>query len=353
MKDWTKADWVNPALNWSPKPVSDLPERATVDFAMKCNLRCAMCPVWGDDDEEAINGVKGIMDRALADKFVDELEPAKTLIHPGMYGEQLLIPNLKERFRYINDRGMALSINTNGLTLTENIAEFLVDIGLESIAFSIDAVTPDTYKIIRGVEKLEKVEAAVHRMLAARGDKSEPRIGVSFTKQEENCHEEEAFVEKWAHVVDFVRVGHVFVDGKFLDMPKPKGERQPCPALYSTLPVHNDGAVSICCLDGFKEVTVGNVFEDGVAAIWQGEAFAKVRYYHETGQIDKVPFCAKCDRWASYDFEEEQRDGLLIRKSMEYTYYNRIDRLGNWTENMNGGLHNELSPQVSQEQKTT
>ena len=74
--------------------------------------------------------------------------------------------------------------------------------------------------------------------------------------------------------------------------------------------MHNDGTVTICCLDGFKSTNVGNVFDKGVKAVWNGEEFAKVRYYHETGQWDKVPFCASCNGWAQYEYEEEIRDGL-------------------------------------------
>ena len=80
--------------------------------------------------------------------------------------------------------------------------------------------------------------------------------------------------------MDCVRVGLLFENGTFPDM-KPPEQRLPCPALYKTMPVHNDGTVIICCLDGFKNTNVGNVFEDGVKAVWNGEEFAKVRYYHD------------------------------------------------------------------------
>ena len=75
-----------------------------------------------------------------------------------------------------------------------------------SISFSIDSVTRDTLEKIRGVDKLEKIEAAVFRMLAARGDRELPRISVSFTLQDKNRHEEAAFVERWSGLVDCVRV---------------------------------------------------------------------------------------------------------------------------------------------------
>ena len=118
-------------------------------------------------------------------------------------------------------------------------------------------------------------------------------------------------------------------------MPEPP-DRQPCPALYHTLAVHNEGTVSVCCLDGMRATNMGNALKEGVAAVWHGEEFTKARYYHETGQWEKVPFCKPCNGWAQYAFEEEITDGLLIRRSPEYTYYNRIDRLKNWHGNLLG-----------------
>ena len=78
-------------------------------------------------------------------------------------------------------------------------------------------------------------------------------------------------------------------------------------------------------------------FKDGVAAVWQGEEFAKVRYYHETAQWDKVPFCKSCNGWAQYEYEEEVRDGIMIRRSPQFTYYNKIERLNNWQGQLLGG----------------
>jgi MoaA/NifB/PqqE/SkfB family radical SAM enzyme len=329
MTDYSRASWVDPSLNWKPRPVSELPERVLIDFATKCNLRCPMCPVWGSEDNEAIDSVKGIMNADAGTRLLDEIAPAHPLMQPNMYGEPLLIPNLRERLKQIKDRGIAIAFNTNGLTLDDDLAKFMVDVEVDAVSFSIDATSRESLQKIRGIDKLEKIEAAVFRMLAARGNRKLPRISVSFTLQDANRHEEQEFVERWSGIVDCVRVGLLFENGTFPDM-KPPEKRLPCPTLYKTLPVHNDGTATICCLDGFKDTNVGNVFEQGVKGVWNGEEFAKVRYYHETGQWDKVPFCNSCNGWAQYEFKEIVRDGLLIRRSPEYTYYNRIDRLGNW-----------------------
>lgn len=336
MPDWSKASWLDPASHWNPLPVSDLPERVLMDLATKCNLRCPMCPVWGSENEEAIDSVEGIMDLDASRRLLDEIMISKPLIQPNMYGEPLLAPNLRARIADMKARGMAVAMNTNGLTLTEDLAQFFVDQKVDSVMFSIDAVTRPTLRKIRGIDKLEKIETAVFRLLKMRREANFPRVGVSFTIQDDNRHEADSFVTRWVGVVDVVRMGIIFLNGTFPDMETPS-KRLPCPAIYNTLPVHNDGSVTVCCLDGFKTTFMGNVFKDGVKAVWQGEELTKVRYYHETGQWDKVPFCQPCNGWAQYEFEEEVRDGLLIRKSPQYTYYNKIARLKNWQGNLLGG----------------
>jgi len=328
--------WVDSELKWDPLPVPEMPPRVLLDLATKCNLRCPMCTVWGSGDDLAIDEVKGVMSLEKSRKLLDEMMSSKPLIQPNMYGEPLLAPYLKEQIHDMKLRGMSVALNTNGLTLKDEMANFFVDAEVDSVMFSIDAVTKETLLKIRGINKLSKLENAVFKMLKIRGNRIKPRIGVSFTTQNENRHEKEDFVKRWVGVVDVVRVGVLFENGTFPDMDAPL-KRVPCPALYNTIPIHNDGVATICCLDGFKETEIGNVFDDGIKEVWHGEAFSKIRYYHETGQFDKVPFCKNCNGWAQYDFEEKLEDGILIRSSPQYTYYNKIEALVNWSGSLLGG----------------
>ena len=72
MRDWSKADWVDPKYDWKPLPVPEMPDRLLIDFATRCNLRCHMCPVWGLEDENQIDPLKGIMNLDAARKMLDE-----------------------------------------------------------------------------------------------------------------------------------------------------------------------------------------------------------------------------------------------------------------------------------------
>ncbi|MFT2111658.1 radical SAM/SPASM domain-containing protein [Marinomonas sp. 2405UD68-3] len=311
--------------------VTPLPDRVLLDLSSDCNLRCPMCVVHGNTDDPRVNSIiKKNMKISDAKKILNEIEGSTQIIGPGLWSEPLMGKDILMNLENIKLRGLKISLNTNALLLNKEIASKLIEIGVDSITISIDATTNDTLKLIRGIRKLEKIEKHITQFLELRGEKSIPRLGVSFTKQPENIHEEQDFIKKWTEVVDFVRVGEIFENGKFPNIKVDQKKRIPCPELYNTMAIHTNGDVSICCLDGFKDVIVGNAVKEGVENVWNGEKLNEIRNHHELGQWDKIPFCKNCDRWASSSYEDTIEGSLLIRRSAEYTFYNRIDRLKSW-----------------------
>jgi radical SAM protein with 4Fe4S-binding SPASM domain len=297
-----------------------------------------MCIVHGQVRDPRLQSfLRQTMSLENARKVLDEVMRAKPLVQPNLWSEPLLIPEFKEHVRQIKQRGLALAMNTNGLGLKEELAQFLVDIEVDSIFVSIDATRPETLKKVRGITRLDLIHRAVDLLLATRGDEARPRLGVSMTLQDANRHEREEFVAYWTPRVDVVRVGEIFEDGRFRGVRAP-AKRIPCQAIYSTMPIHTNGNVSMCCLDGFNETNLGNVFVDGVKEVWHGPELTRIRHLHETGHYDQIPLCRNCERWASFTYQEAVKDGLLIRWSTEYTYYNRLEKLDNWQGDMRG-LH--------------
>jgi hypothetical protein len=93
-----------------------------------------------------------------------------------------------------------------------------------------------------------------------------------------------------------------------------------------------NGDVRMCCIDGYRETNLGNVFEEGVLDVWNGEKFRILRRGHEgDGVLDT--FCEGCDQWAGFNIiNEYKEDGLLIRQTAHSTYLNRLDRLSSWAD---------------------
>jgi radical SAM protein with 4Fe4S-binding SPASM domain len=324
-----------PAM-FAPIPVPEFPKRVLLDLVTDCNLKCPMCIVHGETSDPRLKEfLKKSMTLENAKLVLDELMTARPLVMPGMWSEPTMNPNFKAHITQMKERGLTVAMNTNGLKINADMAQFLVDIKFDSVFFSVDAMTPETLQKVRGITKLELLHKAVDLLMTTRGNNPLPRIGVSMTLQPANRHEREAFVEFWTKRVDVVRVGEIYEHGKFSGF-NATGPRVPCPSLYNTLAVNTNGNVSLCCLDGFNEYNMGNVFKDGVKGVWHGPKLTAMRKLHERGQWDKIPICKTCDRWASYQYEDIVKDGLLIRRTAEYTYYNRIDRIKNWHENLHG-----------------
>tara|TARA_B100000965_G_scaffold363853_1_gene346950 strand:- start:3491 stop:4507 length:1017 start_codon:yes stop_codon:yes gene_type:complete len=80
---------------------------------------------------------------------------------------------------------------SNGSYLTEEIMEAMVDCGLDRMAVSIDAATPETYEKIREVNDLERVLENLGKLRdlkAARGS-TKPLVNINWTAFEENADE--------------------------------------------------------------------------------------------------------------------------------------------------------------------
>ena len=143
-----------------------------------CNLRCKMCGQWGDTgifrSQSGADASDGALERAriieligakrqlaLSDyaRLLDELEPARPII--SLFGgEPFLYPDILPLIRDIKRRGLTCTVITNGGRL-EQLAQELVEIGIDSIAVSIDG-PPDVHNGIRGKsDSFQKAAAGV------------------------------------------------------------------------------------------------------------------------------------------------------------------------------------------------
>jgi MoaA/NifB/PqqE/SkfB family radical SAM enzyme len=143
-----------------------------------CNLRCKMCGQWGDTgiyrSQSGADATDGALERdrileligakrqlALSDyvRLLDELAPSRPII--SLFGgEPFLYPDIIPLIREIKARGLTCTVITNGGRL-EALARELVEIGIDSVAISIDG-PPDVHNRIRGrADSFEKAAAGI------------------------------------------------------------------------------------------------------------------------------------------------------------------------------------------------
>ena len=122
-----------------------------------CNLRCAMCGQYGDKGimkDCAAEEVKKTLPLETWKRFIDEIAP----LRPVTYiwgGEPFLYPDLFPLARYMVEKGLFVSVNTNG-TLMERHAEEIVRDKWSTIFVSLDAFR-DVNDSLRGKGAYDKV----------------------------------------------------------------------------------------------------------------------------------------------------------------------------------------------------
>ena len=92
-----------------------------------CNLRCVMCGQYGDKGvmkDCAAEETKKILPLETWKKVIDEIAPQRPVTYIWG-GEPFLYPDLFPLARYMVEKGLYVSVNTNG-TLMERHAEEIV-----------------------------------------------------------------------------------------------------------------------------------------------------------------------------------------------------------------------------------
>jgi len=147
----------------------------------RCNLKCMMCKQWNEPVKEELSTAdwKNIID--------DQKKNGIKNVHLTG-GEPLLRKDLKEIISYCSQNGFVVGLTTNGILIRKENLEDLVDVGLRSVAISIDAMGTE-YDKMRGVkDAFERVKKAVSIISQV---KKERKIDayINFTLMKNNIRE--------------------------------------------------------------------------------------------------------------------------------------------------------------------
>ncbi len=151
----------------------------------KCNLKCITCvrQQWSD-----LAGRE--MSMELFEQLLEQLKKFTQLerVHLGGFGEPLAHSRALEIIRRLCEAGYQVSLNTNGTLVNEETAAALIDIGVHSIYFSIDAVDEDVFRKIRVNGDLDEVTGNMLRLRKMKEELQtfQPKIGLEFVLMRSN-----------------------------------------------------------------------------------------------------------------------------------------------------------------------
>ena len=265
--------------------VKSLPLVLTLDTLSGCNLTCPFCATGAG----RLDRGKKRLSLERAKTVIDAVKSHALEIRLFNWGEPFLNPDIFEIVRYASDAGLYTVISSNFSVKIKDLAEKIVESGLDVLSISMDGLEQKTLeKYRRGVDR-ELILDNVRKLVAARRNsgRERPRIDMAFLVFRHNEHELPLLRKmrrEWAVDVFYPRRAFIY-DESFIPrhhdfQPLQEMFAGTCLFLYSELTVEADGAVSPCCTNMSRKWDVGTVDDLlDVTRFWNNPYYQGMRAY--------------------------------------------------------------------------
>lgn len=294
-------------FNYSLNP--PLPASLNVELNNTCNQKCVFCGYHGR------YGIHKLRPAVLELDFVKKiLDQAKMLgignKEVGFYlaGEAFLYKELAEVIRYAKTLEFPYTfLTTNGALAGKERMEEVVNAGLDSIRFSVNAGDRETYKEIHGVDDFERVLENI-KYLDQYRKKNNINIAVSIscvvTKKTKFVQNDiERIFAPYVDDILFIpvrlsRLKKLQVLKDEFEMIDDSGEIDfdyVCPVLFDTMYISSEGKVIPCCSAYDTGVEFADLYENfDLKKAWYSENYDKYRKIFVDGASDNETICKTC-----------------------------------------------------------
>lgn len=291
------------------------PDRIVIELTNHCNLNCPYCLVGQQDEQRSVAHSEltrsfGKMDMKLIEKIIKEAKSfGMSEVMLTLQGEPLLHEDFAEIVRKVKKAGLSPVVFTNGLLLNPGRSRDIIRAGLDSIRFSADGASEETYQLNRVGGKFEKVYQNMRDIACIAKEENSPiKIVWQFIALANNEHE----IPKARGMAREMGIG--FLVKSFaesipeLTARNPKYNRKlkpkPCTDIYQMFCIYWNGDVVPCCYDVSGKEILGNVINHTIEETWNSPKYQQFRKYVAQAVLyPKVEpqLCKTCLRWLSLD----------------------------------------------------
>lgn len=314
------------------------PFTVLIEPSSLCNFHCVQC-------FQSIKGPSYFtenrmhMPMARFERVIEQLRdwPGAKLkvLKLSLYGEPLLNPDLGAMLRKAREADVAerIETTTNASLLTRDVAEALVDGGLDYARVSIYSADSIRHRRITRspveIGVIHKNLRVVQEVKRARGS---ARPFVSCKMLDAYSEENEHFFEMYRDVADevfldkphsWIKVaGADFIDSYYedeagrakRDLELHSSARVACPMAFTTMAVRSNGAVSPCCVDFVGGTNLGNVDDCELQALWTSDVWYGFQKMQLEDRKRENPSCARCDIYLSDHYTRDDIDGFPVER---------------------------------------
>lgn len=302
-----------------------------VDPADSCNFQCGFCPTGDRKLMKEIGRPLKTMDFELFKKIIDDLNefdnPIKVL---RLYkdGEPLVNPNFAKMVAYAKQSNKILKIDTttNASLLTPQRSLEIIEAGLDKINISVEGINAEQYMNFSKY-KID-FNKFVENIRFFYENKKQCEVVVKINGDILSKEDKEFFIDTFKDIADGVYIEHIMScwpnfelrDGLEVNQEvalygQEIKEVDVCPYVFYSFSINSDGKVSLCFLDWSRKLLLGNIQNESVKNIWQGEELKSYQKMFLQGKRKEHPICKSCGQMSHGmpDNIDKYADELLKR----------------------------------------
>lgn len=287
-----------------------LPKNLNVELNNTCNQKCVFCPYHGEYSMRKLK--PATMDADFAKKILltaKELGIGQNEVGFYLAGEPFCYPKLAEIIAYAKSLGYKYTfLTTNGALASPQKLKEVMDAGLDSIRFSVNAAERDTYKELHGTDDFATVLDNIkfmHQYISEKGLKVATSLSCVITKKTIGIQKDiRALFQEYVDDIVFIPV--TMYGLKDVDKVKEKyevinddeleiNESAVCPVLFDTMYINASGQVMPCCGAYDYDLSFYDLKEDfNLEKAWNSEGYLKYRkVFLEHGSYEDT-ICETC-----------------------------------------------------------
>jgi radical SAM protein with 4Fe4S-binding SPASM domain len=291
--------------------ISGRPVNVTIEPTNVCNAKCPVC----ETGAAILGREKGFMKLEQFQTIIDKIASHTNTLMFYFMGEPFLNKSAYDMIRYAKEKRIPFITScTNGDMVNP---EKLVESGIDEINFQIGGLTHESHAKYRAGSNLDKIIENLRETVRLKNERrAKMRIVCGFILMRHNEHEVAEFKRSMSEIgVDEALVISPCVrtieQGKEM-LPTDKkhwiynseaferGELRPkvlphneCPWIYYSLTIQVNGDVVACCRDAQGQFVMGNILEQNLEEIWNGQKFMQFRKKLHTDQ-KQISICRLC-----------------------------------------------------------
>lgn len=300
-----------------------------------CNFRCGYCIHALERSKHGYISNKIVMDMEFYKKIIDDMKEAKwkiKMLRFAAIGEPLLHKNIAEMVAYAKKADIADSIDivTNGSLLTRELSDALVNAGLTRLRISLEGLSDRDYKKNANVNiDFEKMTENI-KYFYEHSDETKVYIKI-IDYMVPNPEDQDKFHELIQPMCHSLAIEHLTPTIEEIDYKELSGNRSNnkpqngeklieasiCPQPFYMMQINPDGNVVPCCSMKYPTI-LGNVMEESVDKIWNGEKYNTFRSNMLDGVWKASAVCQSCTLYR-YDLHEEDKlDDVAMELKQKY-----------------------------------